>query len=369
MATPSSEPPARAEHIGSLLRPQSLKDAVRDLQAGRIDASRFEAIQDRVIAEVVALQEALGFAVVTDGEFRRASWFMGFVDALDGLTMRESLVAFKGQGGQAVAWPAPYAATKLKRKRGIVTGDFAAVRAHAKRRAKGTMPTPSIMHFFRFDEAADRTAYPDIELFWADLVAIYRAELAALAAAGCDYVQLDEVPCAVLCDPAVREAVRARGGDPDRLVDRYVRALNDIITAKPPGMRIGVHFCRGNYKGQWMAAGGYAPIAERMFTQLQADALFLEYDSERAGGFEPLCHVRPQTTVVLGLVSTKTPALESLDTIARRVEAASRVVPLERLALSPQCGFASSAGGNPITFDDQRAKLALVVAAARNIWK
>ena len=214
----------------------------------------------------------------------------------------------------------------------------------------------------------NREAYPDIELFWSDLVSVYRKELLALASAGCTYVQLDEVPCAMLCDPSIRSAVTRHGLDPERLLSRYIEITNAIVADKPANMTIAMHLCRGNYKGRWMAEGGYEPVAERLFQQMNVDAFFLEFDSERAGGFEPLRFVPQEKQVVLGLVSSKTAKMEQIDDLKRRVDEASKFMPKERLGISPQCGFASSVGGNPLTQDDQRRKLALVVEVANDVW-
>jgi len=256
-----------------------------------------------------------------------------------------------------------YVEAKLRRDQGITTDEFAFVRALTGRTPKVTMPAPSLIHFFRGDDTVSRDAYPDLEAFWIDLVAIYRAEIAALGAMGCAYVQLDEVPCAVLCDPEVRRIARAHGLDPEALIASYIAAANAAIAGRPAGITVAMHLCRGNYKGRWMAEGGYEPIAERLFAEMQVDAFFLEYDSERAGGFEPLRFMPADRRVVLGLVSSKTP-----DLLVRRIEEASRYVALDRLAISPQCGFASSVGGNPLSLDDQRRKLARVVEIADRVW-
>jgi 5-methyltetrahydropteroyltriglutamate--homocysteine methyltransferase len=358
-------PPFRAEHIGSLLRPPALKAAARERAAGRLDAAGFERAVCGCILQALRVQEAAGLAVATDGEFRRGSWFLGFVDAVEGLTVKPSLFQFSGQHA---AWDCPYAAAPLRRRRGITTAEFDFVRANTALTPKVTMPAPSQMLFYRGAEAADRAAYPGLDRLHADLVAVYREEIADLARRGCRYVQLDEVPVALLCDPRVREAVTARGDDPDALVDLYVDLVNEIVAAKPAGMTIGLHLCRGNYKGQWMAEGGYSPVAERLFRRAAVDAFFLEYDSPRAGDFRPLEAVPAGTRVVLGLVSTKVPETPGISALVDRVGEASRYVPVERLSVSPQCGFASSAAGNPVSEADQAAKLAAVVAVARQVW-
>jgi methionine synthase II (cobalamin-independent) len=246
--------------------------------------------------------------------------------------------------------------------------EYLRLAALTKRMPKITLPTPSAFHFFRFQAPADRSVYPDEEIYWNDLVEVYRAEIAALDASGCRYLQLDEVPLAMLCDPLIREQVKALGGDPERLTAQYIAVLQRILAAKPSEMTLGLHLCRGNFRSRWMASGGYEPVAERLFNEVPVDAFFLEYDSERAGDFSPLRHVPPEKHVVLGLVSTKRTPLESPDELRRRIDEATRHVPIERLALSPQCGFASVAGGNLLSEKDQAAKLRLIVEVAASIW-
>lgn len=366
---PRTRPPFRADHVGSLLRPKILKDAFRDFHAGRIDSTRFAAIQDAAIRDAVKLQEEVGLRSITDGEFRRGSWFLGFIDAVDGLTTRDALFSFTDDKGDTMTYQTAYVEAPLKRRaRGITTGEYEFVRALTHGTPKVTMPAPSLVHFFRGEQTVNRDAYPDIGQFWTDLVRVYREEIRALAALGCTYVQLDEVPCAMLCDADIRTKAALAGMDPAKLLTSYIDAVNAIVADRPAGVTIAMHLCRGNYKGHWMASGGYEPVAERLFNEVKVDAFFLEYDSGRAGGFEPLRFVPADKFVVLGLVSSKTPELESLDLLTRRIGEASQFVPLDRLAISPQCGFASSVGGNPLTLDDQRAKLARVVEAARTVW-
>ncbi|MGH8703550.1 MAG: 5-methyltetrahydropteroyltriglutamate--homocysteine S-methyltransferase, partial [Burkholderiales bacterium] len=237
-----------------------------------------------------------------------------------------------------------------------------------RRTPKMTLPAPSALHFFRFQAPADRAVYADDAAYWDDLVAVYRAEIAALGEAGCRYLQLDEVPLAMLCDPQIREQVKALGGNPDALVSQYLGALQRILDVRPAGMTVGLHLCRGNFRSRWMASGGYEPVAERLFNETPADAYFLEYDSERAGDFSPLRWVAQGKHVVLGLVSSKTAGLESVDELRRRIDQAARHVSMERLALSPQCGFASVAGGNLLSEEEQAAKLRLVVDVAQTVW-
>jgi 5-methyltetrahydropteroyltriglutamate--homocysteine methyltransferase len=258
---------------------------------------------------------------------------------------------------------------KLRRTGAIVADEVGFAMRHTRRTVKATLPAPSYLHYPRGARCVDPEVYPDIEEFFSDVVGIYADELRALHDAGGRCVQLDEVAQPVLCDPDIRAAVRARGDDPDRLLDLYVGLINAILRRRPPGMTVGVHMCRGNVMGKWLASGGYDWLAERAFGGIEADAFFLEYDSERAGGFAPLRHVPPGKTVVLGLVSTKTPRMESTAELERRIAEAARYVPLERLALSPQCGFASGDRGAPLSFDQQEAKLRLVVDTAARVWR
>jgi 5-methyltetrahydropteroyltriglutamate--homocysteine methyltransferase len=366
----SLAPPFRAEHIGSFLRPERLLAAARDRQAGRLTRERFRTVPDECIREVVALQQDLGLRSVTDGEFRRRGWSAGFIDAVEGFGLREGTLAFRNESGERGAVPSPYARARLRRSRGIATDEFRFLAEVVTRGVpKVTMPAPDVMHFFLGPRSVDQGAYPDIEQYYADLVAIYRAELADLVALGCTYLQLDDTALPCNCDERARAAVRARGEDPDALTGRYVSLINEVLAACPPGVTKAVHMCRGNLKGAWMAEGGYEPIAERVFGSLAVDAFLLEFDTPRAGDFRPLRLVPTPKRVVLGLVSTKTPVLESADQLRRRIEEAARHVPLERLALSPQCGFSSAPGSDqPITPDDQRRKVELVLQVAEAVW-
>jgi 5-methyltetrahydropteroyltriglutamate--homocysteine methyltransferase len=362
-------PPFRAEHVGSLLRPRALKDAFRAIAQNQISQAQFQDTLNICIRDAVKLQESLGLRVVTDGEFRRGSWFNAFLQAVDGLEERPSLFDFHDDSGGTAAFATAYCSAPLERTHGITTDEFAFVKSAAKTGTpKVTMPAPSVMHFFRPGEAMDRAAYPDEEVYWRDLTRVYREEMTALGELGCTYVQLDEVPCAMLGSEMVRGKTKAAKWDPDALVTRYIAAINAAVADRPAGMTVGLHMCQGNYKGRWMSEGGYGWIAERLFNGAEVDAFFLEYDSARAGGFEPLRHMPAGKTAVLGLVSTKTPQMESKDTLKRRIDEAARFCALDRLAISPQCGFASSVAGNPISEDDQKRKLALVVETAVEIW-
>ena len=358
----------RADHIGSLIRPGALKDAYKAFAAGRIDRAAFQAVQDEAVRGVVAMEEAAGLDVVTDGEFRRRSWFAGFVDAVDGLTHRNTEFNFMEHGEAAISVPVPHAEAPIRRTSGIATHELAFVKKIASRAAKITLPAPSVIHFFRGPGGIDRQVYPDEDLFWQDLIAVYRAEIAELGRMGLAYLQLDDVPPALLCDAAIKERIAQWGWNWKELLERYIWANNEILRGRPAAMRVGVHLCRGNFRGHWIGSGGYEPIAQRYFNGVDADVFLLEYDSERAGDFSPLRFIPPDKGVVLGLVSSKTPRLEDEDFLKGRVDAATKFVPLECLALSPQCGFGTTVGGAPMSEDDQRRKLELVGRVARSVW-
>lgn len=369
MKSEDRQPPFRAEVVGSLLRPRALKDAGRAVQEGRLATAEYEAVLEREIARVIARQEDIGLSVVTDGELARSSWFGFFFEGLDGFSLAPSHFKFKDAEGQAFEWPTCVAQARIRRHAPITLGEFERAGRHARRAiVKQTMPAPSAFHFFRLAQAVDAAAYPDIGAYFDDLVAVYRTELNELAKAGCRYVQLDEVPVAMLCDPDVCRQAAAQGGDATALLDTYLGLLRRIAADRPAGMTVAMHLCRGNFRGRWMAAGGYEPVAEKLFNETPVDAFFLEYDSERAGDFQPLRFVPKGKRVVLGLVSSKTAPLEDQDGLLRRIEEAARVLPLDQLGLSTQCGFASVAGGNVLSEDEQWAKLELIVATAQRVW-
>ena len=364
----SLPPPFHAEHVGSLLRPPELKRAFREHAAGRLDTAPYEEVLESAIAGAVRLQEEVGLQSITDGEFGRSSWFGFFFERMHGFRLEPSAFRFRDEEGGSYEWPTCFACGRMHRHAGITTDEYLRVRRLTRRTAKATMPSPSAFHFFRFHQPADPGVYPDIDAYWDDLVAVYRAEIADLASLGCTYVQLDEVPLAMLCDPTIRKQVAGMGGDPDALTETYIAALQRVLADRPAGVTFGLHLCRGNFRSRWMAAGGYEPVAERLFNDTPVDAFFLEYDSPRAGDFSPLRLLPPGKSVVLGLISTKTAALEPADMLRRRIDEASRYVPLDRLALSPQCGFASVAGGNLVSEADEVAKLRLVVETAASVW-
>ncbi|MEA3195328.1 MAG: 5-methyltetrahydropteroyltriglutamate--homocysteine methyltransferase [Betaproteobacteria bacterium] len=342
----------RADHIGSLLRPKKLREAFRALQGPALRAA-----QDEAVREVVKLQKDCGLQVITDGEFRRVSYWEKFVRLTKGLEVRDADFTFHDAEGHESKFTAPYVSGKVSRSEPITLDEL------GFGNTKITMPAPSTMHFYRHNDWG--SAYDSAEAFFRDLGKVYQAEIADLAKAGCKYVQLDEVAVAILCDPAAREKVK----DADRLVDLYIDAINEAVKNRPPGMTIGVHVCRGNYKGMYLSEGGYDSVAEKFFGRTNVDHFLLEFDTPRAGGFAPLRFVPNGRGVVLGLVSSKTPELEEVDLLKKRTEEAARYVDMAHLAISPQCGFASTMGGNPVTEADERAKLKLCVDAARAIWR
>jgi 5-methyltetrahydropteroyltriglutamate--homocysteine methyltransferase len=365
---PDGRPPFRADHIGSLLRPQKLRQAFRQHASGVLPESEFRAIQDDAIAEVVKLQEESGLSVVNDGEFRRISYWEKFVRLTSGLEVKEAVFKFHDDHGHEADFTSPYATGRVSRTAPITLDEFNFVKGLTKATPKITMPAPSTMHLYRFSDYAAPGLYRDPAEFFAELGQIYQQEIADLAAAGARYVQLDEVALAVLCDPAAREKVKAGGQDPEHLVDLYVDAINQAVMHRPSDMVIGVHMCRGNYKGRYLSEGGYDSVAEKLFNRAKVNHFLLEFDTPRAGDFAPL-RLMPKTKgVVLGLVSSKVPQLEPLDTLRRRADEAAKFVDPSMLALSPQCGFASTMGGNPVTEADERAKLRLCVEAASKIW-
>ena len=366
-----TNPPFRADHVGSLIRPDVLIEAREARARDAIDAAELRRIQEDAIRDVVRLQEDLGFRVVTDGEYNRQSWQTDFLLKFANVRLVPSKVPvhFHSEAGETERRPPTLqVAGKLSRPRPIFVDDFKFLKSVARATPKVTIPSPSTMHFRGGREAVDAAAYPDIGGFYADLAAAYRAEIADLAAAGCRYLQIDEVNLAYLCDPALRRHVQNIGEDPQTLPKTYAKLINDTIAGRPKDMAVCVHLCRGNFAGGWVAEGGYEPIAELLFNEIAVDGYFLEYDSARAGGFEPLRFLPEGKIAVLGLVTTKENGLETKDQLKRRIEEASRFAPLDRLALSPQCGFSSGIGGNAMDVEQEIAKLRLVVETAREVW-
>ncbi len=371
MPSKRSRPPFRAEHVGSLLRPPQLAAAREQYRAGRLSDAERAVVEDEAIREIVRAQEAIGLQAVTDGEFRRDSWHLDFLKQFSNVTVSRSpiSVSFHTEAGDIHRAPSALrVAGRLARPRPIFVEHFQFLKSVARAVPKISIPSPSNLHFRGGREAVDRAAYPDLAEFYTDLARVYAEEVAELAAAGCRYLQIDEVNFAYLCDPNLREEVRRVGEDPDLLPLTYARLINKTIEGRPDDMTVALHLCRGNFESAWLAEGGYEPVAEVLFNSIEADGYFLEYDTERAGDFQPLRLVPKGKIVVLGLVTTKHGALESVDDLKRRIDEAARYVPLEQLALSPQCGFASAGRGNALTFEDQLAKLRLVVEVARQVW-
>jgi 5-methyltetrahydropteroyltriglutamate--homocysteine methyltransferase len=360
----------RCDHVGSLLRPQALMDARASYAGGKLDAAGLRAVEDREIRTAIARQEEAGLAVVTDGDFRRAAFHIDFLNALDGVRWDEMRFHQVFDGGPSKGEsPAVFRTSAPIRHKGSITvADWQFAQGCAKGVAKVTMPSPTFAHYRGGRAAIDERVYPDLDRFFADLAAAYRAEIAALAAAGCRYVQLDEVHFTFFCDPKMVAGLKARGDDPGRLAQTYARLINETIRDRPADMAVGVHLCRGNRRSSWVAEGGYEPVTEVLFNAVDADIFLLEYDSARAGGFEPLRFAPKGKRLVLGLVTSKSGALESADELVARIDEAAHFADIDDLAISPQCGFASSTGGNKIDETAQWRKLALCANAARRVW-
>jgi 5-methyltetrahydropteroyltriglutamate--homocysteine methyltransferase len=366
---PRSLPPFRADHVGSLLRPRELAEARALHKSGTLSADALKATEDRCIEAAIRKQEELGFRAATDGEYRRAFWHYDFVSGLEGVELYEPEQKIQFKGGL----PLPLALRVVGRigwSKPVMVDDFRFVAGHVNNATpKMTIPSPSVVHFRGGRQAIDPKTYPDLDMFFADLGEAYCKAVAAFGAAGCRYLQLDEVNIAYLCDPEQIAGLKARGEHVDNLLSIYAEMLNRAIEGRPDGMTISMHLCRGNFRSHWVASGGYEPVAEVLFNQINSDAYFMEYDTERAGGFEPLRFVpRGNKVVVLGLVTSKTGVLESKDDLKRRIDQAAKYLPLEQLALSPQCGFASTEEGNTLTEDEQWAKLRLCAEVARDVW-
>jgi 5-methyltetrahydropteroyltriglutamate--homocysteine methyltransferase len=364
-------PPFRADHVGSLIRPDHLVAARQAAARNGMPACELRRIQEDAIGEVVRLQEEIGLKLATDGEFNRGSWQRDFLLKLANVELIPSrlMVRFHSAAGtRDHSPPSLKVAGRLERPGGIFVDDFRFLKSVARAEAKVTIPSPTVLHFRGGRDAIDAHAYPDIEEFYTDLARVYREEIHDLAAAGCRYLQIDEVNLAYLCDPALRAEATRIGEDPASLPKNYAKLLNDAIAGRPCDMTICLHLCRGNFAGAWIAQGGYDPIAELLFNTIDVDGYFLEYDSPRAGGFAPLRFLPKRKVAVLGLVTTKSPELETADALKGRIDEASRHAPIEQLCLSPQCGFSSGIGGQTMTVEQEIAKLRLVVAVARQVW-
>lgn len=370
--TDNSKPPFRAEHIGSLPRPERLMNARDQHAAGSLSKQELTKIEDECVLEAVRMQERVGIHVITDGEYRKRGWREFLYDKVRGFgpdTVERDFPIRLNDGRLAPAIREPKVTAKLERREPLTADDFSAVSKMTRKPVKATLPTPSVAHFFPGDAVLTRSVYPDRDKLMDDVAKIMRQEIADLAARGCTYLQFDEVPLAVICDPNNMEVVRRRGDDPDALIDLYLDAINLSLQDRPDNMTVAVHLCRGNY-AQGMADGGYEPIAERMFNKLDVDGFFLEYDTPRAGDFAPLRHLPKPRRAVLGMVSTKVPELESKDALKRRLDEASKFIDLDRIGLSPQCGFASipARAGLGFPMDITERKLGLVVEVAREVW-
>ncbi len=368
-----TEPPFRADHVGSLLRPAALLDARAGFAAGTLDADGLHTAEDAAIRDAVALQEEVGLQAATDGEFRRTSWHMDFIYQLGGITKTDEQlrVRMANATGETAFTTAGMAVTgKVRLEHPIFAEDYLFLGSQVTTAVpKLTIPSPSMVHYRAGTAAIDRTVYPDLEGFWSDLSVAYADEVQALAGLGCRYLQLDDTSLAYLNDPAQRAQMAARGEDAEHQHLRYIRQINAAIADRPADMKVTTHMCRGNYRSSWAAEGGYDHVAEALFGELAVDGFFCEFDDERSGGFEPLRFVPPGKQVVLGLVTTKSGVMEDADALKRRIDEAARYVPLDQLCLSPQCGFSSTVEGNALTQDEQRAKLALIVEVAADVWR
>lgn len=363
-------PPFRADHVGSFLRPPELLAARERYRKGEISGAELRSAEDRAIRDIVRFQEDLGLLGITDGEFRRTYFHVDFLEQLAGVETKGGIqVSFRSQAGTVDFSPPVMQVTgPVRHVKPIQLADFKFLKSVTRRTPKVTLPSPTMLHFRGGRGAISQAAYPDLETFYADVAAAYRMELKSLADAGCRYVQLDDTNLAYLCDEKMREGARARGDDPNQLPRLYARLINAAIADRPPDMVACVHLCRGNFKSAWAAEGGYEPVAEVLFNELEVDGYFLEYDDARSGDFAPLRFVPKEKIVVLGLVTTKLDQVESKDDITRRIAEAARLVPLEQLCLSPQCGFSSTVHGNVIARDAQAAKVKLVVEIAKEVW-
>jgi 5-methyltetrahydropteroyltriglutamate--homocysteine methyltransferase len=368
MGMKRQQPPFRADHVGSLLRTAPIKDAREKRQKGGLTADQLKAVEDGEIKKIIARQEACGLQLATDGEFRRSWWHFDFLCGLDGVEMKQIDHGIQFAGVQTKA-ERPDVVGKIGFSSHPMIGHFKFLRANTRLMPKMTIPSPTLMHF-RFGRASiDKTLYPDLDEFFADLGTTYATVVRAFYDAGCRYLQFDDTIWAFLCSEKERAQSRQRGDNPDELPDKYARMINQALAAKPADMTITTHVCRGNFRSTWISEGGYEPVAETLFGALNYDGFFLEYDTERAGGFEPLRFVpKGSKQIVLGLVSSKTGALESKDDIKRRIDEATKYVAPEQLCLSPQCGFASTEEGNVLSEDEQWAKLGMIVELADEVW-
>ncbi len=364
----NDKPPFRADHVGSFLRPKFLLEARERAARGEIDAHALRAAEDRAISEVVRMQEDAGLQSITDGEFRRTYFHVDFLQQLAGVDAGIPVTVTRPDGTLELSPPVMKVIGKVRHVKNIQLADFQYLSSQTTRTPKVCIPSPTMLHFRGGRAGISTEHYPDLEEFFNDVANAYGDELQSLAAAGCRYVQMDDTNLAYLCDEHMREAARQRGDDPNQLPRRYAAFINRVVARKPAGMTLCVHLCRGNFRSQWAASGGYEPVAEALLSEMNVDGYFLEYDDQRSGDFRPLRFLPKGKIVVLGLITTKLGELETRDQIRRRIDEAARYAPLEQLALSPQCGFSSTVHGNEISVAQQVAKLRLVVAVAREVW-
>ncbi len=371
---PRQRPPFRADHVGSLLRPPRLMDARARFKSREIGREHLREVEDDAIQEVIALQHDAGLHSVTDGEFRRTSWHMDFIYSLGGVRQVEGEsihVHFRGEEGEYdYAPPAMKVLERVTLPQTIFGQDFVFLRDNAfeDQTPKLTIPSPSMVHYRGGNSSIDPDVYPDIDQFWADLTEAYNEQMRGAYELGCRYLQLDDTSLAYMNDPAQREHIERIGGDPAHLHEHYISNINRALRDRPDELTVTTHTCRGNNQSMWVAEGGYDFVAEALFGGLEVDGFFLEYDDERSGTFEPLRFVPKGKQVVLGLITTKRPALEDKDMLKRRIEEASSFIDPDQLCLSPQCGFSSTEEGNKLTIDDEIAKLRLVVEVAADVW-
>ncbi len=363
-------PPFRADHVGSFQRPKELTEARAQFKDGDISAEQLRAVEDEAIKGVVKFQEELGLKGITDGEYRRRFFHVDFLTQLDGV-VEEGGISKKFQntkGDIDFAPPAMKVKDKVRHSKPVELENFKFLKSITDQTPKVTIPSPTMLHFRGGRNAVDEKAYPDMEEFYADVAKAYQEEITALAEAGCTYLQLDDTNLAYLCDPHHRKTAEERGEDPDELPRMYARWINESIKTKPDNMRVAIHLCRGNFKSSWAAEGGYEPVAEVLFNELNVDGYFLEYDDDRSGDFRPLRYVPKGKTVVLGLVSTKLGDLEKKEDIVRRIHEAAEFADLDQLALSPQCGFSSTEHGNDILVEQQAAKMRFIIDVVKDVW-
>ena len=372
--TTSPQPPFRADHVGSFLRPAYLLQAREQKAKGEITAAQLRAVEDRAITEVVQFQRDCGLQAITDGEFRRTYFHIDFLEQLGGVHTDIPFTVKRADGSEELAPPVIKVVDKVQHVKDIQRADFEYLKAQVEKHAPGctpkvTIPSPTMLHFRGGRAGISNSAYPELEpAFYDDVARAYAEELQSLFDAGCRYVQLDDTNMAYLCDEKMREAARQRGDDPNELPHRYAGFINKVVALKPAGMTLAMHLCRGNFKSTHAAAGNYEPVAQALLSEMKLDAIFMEYDDDRSGDFRPLRHLRPGMQVVLGLVTTKFGQLESKDDLKRRIAEAAQYAPLAQLCLSPQCGFSSTVHGNNIAVEDQRRKLRLVVETAAEVW-